>query len=83
MSIYRELDPIPEHIRQFALKGKREHIAKVHVPNQTKHETRSIVNNEGRALAKKKIKMPKIKEIDTFNNADIYDTCKDIFLSKE
>ena len=32
MSIYRELDPIAEHRIQLALKGKREHIAKVNIP---------------------------------------------------
>ena len=33
MSVYRELDPIIEHKMQFAFKGKREHIAKVNIPN--------------------------------------------------
>ena len=33
MSIYGELDPMPEHRIQFAFKGKREHIAKVNMPN--------------------------------------------------
>ena len=33
MSVYRELDPIVEHMTQFAFKGKREHIAKVNMPN--------------------------------------------------
>ena len=33
MSIYRELDPMPEHRTQFTFKGKREHIAKVNMPN--------------------------------------------------
>ena len=33
MSIYRELDPMVEHRTQFAFKGKREHIAKVNIPN--------------------------------------------------
>ena len=33
MSIYRELDPMIEHRTQFAFKGKREHIAKVNIPN--------------------------------------------------
>ena len=33
MCVYRELDPMIEHKTQFALKGKREHIAKVNIPN--------------------------------------------------
>ena len=33
MSVYGELDPMLEHRTQFALKGEREHIAKVNKPN--------------------------------------------------
>ena len=33
MNVYRELDPIVEHRAQFAFKNKREHIAKVNMPN--------------------------------------------------
>ena len=33
MSIYGELDSMPEHRKQFAFEGKREHIAKVNMPN--------------------------------------------------
>ena len=33
MSIYGELDPMVEHRMQFAFKGKREHIAKINIPN--------------------------------------------------
>ena len=33
MSIYGELDPMVEHRTQFVFKGKREHIAKVNMPN--------------------------------------------------
>ena len=35
MNIYRELDPIAESRTQFAFKSKREHIAKVNLPNLT------------------------------------------------
>ena len=35
MSIYGELDPIAEHRTQFPFKSKREHIAKVNMPNIT------------------------------------------------
>ena len=33
MSVFGELDPMVEQRTQFALKGKREHIAKVNMPN--------------------------------------------------
>ena len=33
MSVYGELDPMVEHRTQFSFKGKREHIAKVNMPN--------------------------------------------------
>ena len=33
MSVYREIDPMVEHRTQFVFKGKREHIAKVNMPN--------------------------------------------------
>ena len=33
MSMYRELDPMPEHRTQFAFKGKREHIVKINMSN--------------------------------------------------
>ena len=33
MSIYAELDPMPEHRTQFTFKGKREHIAEVNISN--------------------------------------------------
>ena len=115
MSIYRELDPMPEHKTQSAFKGKREHIVMVNMPNmaypnqhiyieiphalrdhvivpdtikitlnldiESTGKTRSIVNNVGRALVKKKVLMLGSKEIYTNNNADIYDIYK--YLEKE
>ena len=33
MSFYGELDPMPEYRTQLAFKGKREHIAKINIPN--------------------------------------------------
>ena len=35
MSIYGELDPVPEYRTQFAFNGKTEYIAKVNKPNAT------------------------------------------------
>ena len=88
MSIYGELDPVIEHRTQFAFKGKREHIAKVNIPNiaypnqhtdfeilngsrdhvilldtikitfnldiTSTDKARSVVNNVGRALVRKR-----------------------------
>ena len=106
-----------EHRTQFAFKGKREHIAKVNMPNiaypnqhidieilhgsrdhvivpdtvritfsldiESTEKTRSVVNNVGRALVKKKVIMFGSKDIDTINNSDIYDTYKDLYLSEK
>ena len=46
-------------------------------------KARSIVNNVGRALVKKKLLMLGSKEIDTINSSDIYDSYKDLYLSKK
>ena len=117
MSVYGELNPMVEHRTEFAFKSKREHQAKVNIPNiaypnqhidiemphgsrdhvivpdtvkitcnlgiELTGKTRSIVNNVGRALVKKKVLMIGLKEIDAINNSDIYDTYKDLYLSKK
>ena len=46
-------------------------------------KARSVVNNVGRALVKKKVLMLGSKEIDKINNSDIYDTYKDLYLSEK
>ena len=43
----------------------------------------SVVNNVGRALVKKKVLILGSTEIDTFNNSDIYDIYKDLYLSEK
>ena len=48
-----------------------------------KKKTSSIVKNVGRALVKKKMIMIGSKKIDSINNADIYDTYKDLYLIKK
>ena len=48
----------------------------------TDDKTRSVVNNVGRALVRKKVLMLGSKDIDTINNSDIYDTYKDLYLSE-
>ena len=50
---------------------------------KSKDKTRSVVNNVGRALVKKKVLMVGLKEIDTVNQSYIYDTYKDLCLSKK
>ena len=49
----------------------------------SKDKTRSVVNNVGRALVKKEVLMLGSKEIDTVNQSCIYDTYKDLYLSKQ
>ena len=117
MSVYGELDPMIEHRTQFAFKGKREHIAKVNMPNiaylsqhidiemphgsrdhvivpdtikitfnfdiTSTDKARSVVNNVGGALVKKKVLVLGSKDIETINNSDIYDTYKDLYLSEK
>ena len=46
-------------------------------------KTRGVVNNVGRALVTKKVLMVGSKDIDTINHSDIYDSYKDLFLSKK
>ena len=46
-------------------------------------KTRSVMSSVGRALVKKKELILGSKEIDTINNSDIYDTYKDLYLSKK
>ena len=103
-----------EHRTQFAFKGKREHIAKVNMPNiaypnqysvieiphssrdhvivpdtvkitfnldiESTDKTRSIVDNGGMAMVKKKVPMLGSKDI---YNSNVYDTYKDLYLSKK
>ena len=46
-------------------------------------KARGVVNNVGRALVKKKVLMLGSKDIDRINHSDIYDTYKDLYLSKK
>ena len=46
-------------------------------------KSRSVVNNVGRALVKKKVLMLGSKDIDTINNSDIYDMYKNLYLSEK
>ena len=46
-------------------------------------KARSVVNNVGRALVKKKVLMFDSKDINAINNSDIYDRYKDLYLSEK
>ena len=46
-------------------------------------KARSVANNVGWALVKKKVLMLDSKDIDVINNSDIYDTHKDLYLIKK
>ena len=50
---------------------------------ESKDKTRSVINNLGRVLVKKKVLMLGSKEIDTVNQSYIYDAYKDLYLSKQ
>ena len=50
---------------------------------ESTEKTRSIVNNVGRALVKKKVLILGSKDVDTISNSDIYDTYKDLYLSEK
>ena len=79
-----------QHIDIEIPHGSRDHVI---VPDTVKitfnlditstDKARSVVNNVGRALVKKKVLMLGSKEIDTINNSNIYDTYKDIYLSEK
>ena len=117
MSIYGELDPMAGHRISNAFNGKREHIAKVNLPNMaypgqhidieiphgsrdhvivpdtvkitfnlnitSTNKARSVANNVGRALVKKKKLILGSKSIGTINNSDIYDTYKELYLGEK
>ena len=79
-----------QHIDIEIPHGSRDHVI---IPNTVKirfnldiestDKARSIVNNDGRALVKKKVLMLGSKDIDKINNSDIYVTYKDLYLSEK
>ena len=46
-------------------------------------KARSVVNNVGRALVKKKVPKLGSKNIDTIDNSDVYHTYKDLYMSEK
>ena len=46
-------------------------------------KARSVVNNVGRVLAKKKVLMLGSKDIGKISNLDVHDTYKDLYLSQK
>ena len=79
-----------QHINIEIPYGSRDHVI---IPGTVKitfnldiestDKARSVVNNVGQALVKKKVLMLGSKDIDTIKNSDIYDTYKDLYLSKK
>ena len=79
-----------QHIDIIIPHSSRDHVI---IPDTTKitfnldiasiDKARSIVNNLGRLLVKKKVLMIFSKDIGTINNSDICDTYKDLYLSKK
>ena len=79
-----------QHTDIEILHGSRDHVI---IPDTVKitfnlnitlkDKTRSVLNNVGRALMKKKVLMLGSKEIDAINNTDTYDTYKDFYLSEK
>ena len=70
--------------------GSRDHVivpdtAKIrfNLDIESTEKSRSVVNNVGRVLVKKKVLMLGSKEIDTINNSDIYGTYKNLYLSNK
>ena len=79
-----------QHIDTEIPKGSGDHViipdtAKItfNLDIESTDKSRSVVNNVGRALVKKKVPMLGSKEIDAINNSDIYDTYKDLYLSEK
>ena len=79
-----------QHIDTDIPHGSRDHVT---IPDTIKimfnldikstDKARSVVNNAGRALVKKKVLMLGSTDTDTINNLDIYDTYKDLYLSEK
>ena len=79
-----------QHIDIDISHGSRDHVI---IPDTIKitfnldmewtDQTRSVINNVGRALFKKKVLMLGSTNIDTINNSNIYDTYKDLYLSEK
>ena len=79
-----------QHVDTEIPHGSRDHVTvrdtiKVtfNLEIESTDKTRSAVNNVGRALVKKKELMLGSKEIEKINRSDIYDTYKDLCLSKK
>ena len=79
-----------QHIDIEILHGSRDHViipdtVKItfNLDTESTDKARSVVNNVGRALVKKKVLMLGSKDIDTINNSDIYDIYKDLYLSEK
>ena len=79
-----------QHIDIEILHGSRDHVI---VPDTVKitfnldiestDKARGVVNNVGRALVKKNVLILGSKGTDTINSSDIFDTYRELYLSKK
>ena len=79
-----------QHIDIEILHGSRDHVivpdtAKItfNLDVESSDKARSVANNVGRTLVKKKLLMLGSKDIDTINNSNVYDTYKDLYSSEK
>ena len=70
--------------------GSRDHVTipetvkiTFNLDTESTDKARSVVDNVGRTLVKKKVLMLGSKDIDTINNSNIYDTYKDLYLREK
>ena len=79
-----------QHINIRIPHGSRDYVI---IPNTVKitfnlditstDKRHSVLNNVGLVLVKKKVLLLRSKDTDMINNSDIYDTYKDLYLSKK
>ena len=79
-----------QHIDIEIPHGSRDHVIipdtvkiKFNLDIELSDKARSVVDNVGRALVKKKVLMLGSKDIDTINNLGVYDIYKDLYLSEK
>ena len=79
-----------QHIDIEILHGSRDHVLILDTVKitftldiESTYKARSVVNNVGRTLVKKKVLMLGSKDIDTIDNPDISGTYKDLYLSEK
>ena len=79
-----------QHIDIVIPHGSKDHVIvpdtfkiRFNLDIESTDKARSVINNIGRALVKKKVIMHDSKDIKMTDNSDIYDTYKDLYLSEK